>query len=177
MPARPHLALLAAAASVGLAACPTVPAPSDAAGDASRSGSPLEIGTRGDGATFTAWSDGEIIPLVWGAQGGVMVTPTVAIDGALVSAIDPTLVIELRNYDADTGERLVDFAGYGPLTAIFARLDGRLVNGPIFDQLGWTDMPGRHIRIQAHVDGMGVEANGEVVIELGAAGTMPPLPG
>lgn len=177
---RPSLALFAALAALGLAACPSAAAPSalDAGGgDANEPGALVEIGTRGDGATFTPWTDEEIIPLVWGAQGGVMVTPAVAIDGALVSAIDPALVVSLSNYDADTGAQLTEFPGFGPVNAIFARLDARLVNGPIFDQLGWTDLSGQRVRIRAHVEGMGVIANGEVVIVLGSAGTMPPLPG
>ncbi len=174
-----RLALVATLASLGLAACPTVgPMPMDAgSGDADPSAQVVEIGTRGDGATFTPWTNEEIIPLVWGTQGGVMVTPAVAIDGALVSATDPALVVQLSNYDADTGEALASFPGYGPVSAIFARLDARLVNGPIFDQLDWTDIGGRRIRIRAHVQGMGVDADGEVVIQLGGAGAMPPLPG
>jgi hypothetical protein len=175
----PRLSLLPALACVALAACMGVTAPPIDGGDQDTGphGAVVEIGTRGDGATFIPWTNEEIIPLVWGSQGGVMVTPAVAIDGALVSATDPSLVVQLWNYDAATGEAFAGFGGYGPVISFFARLDARLVNGPIQDQLGWTDMAGQRVRLRAHVEGMGVDANGEVTIVLGSAGTMPITPG
>jgi hypothetical protein len=174
-----RLSISCAIIALALVACSAAaPGTTDAASeDAITPEHLVEIGTRGDGAMFTPWSNEEIIPLVWGAQGGVMVTPAVAIDGALVPAVDPTLVVQLENYDATTGARLADFPGYGPVNAFFARLDARLVNGPIFDQLGWTDDSGRRVRIHAHVLGMGVDAHGEVTIVLGSAGAMPLTPG
>ena len=151
-------------------------APVDAAmpDDAYDGGPPpgVEIGLRADGAVFTPWHDGETVPLVWGLQGGVMVTPAVAIDGHLVSATDPTLEISITNIDPATGMPM-SFPGYGPVRGIFARLDQRLVNGPIQDQLGWTDMAGQHVRLRAHVGGMGLSLDGEVEVVLGSAGPGP----
>ena len=175
-----HLVFVAALATLG--ACSTATTPVDASGGdapAPGDGGPvgdIEIGLRGDGAVFTPWHDGDTIPLMWGPQGGVMVTPAVAIDGALVSGVDPTLEVQLENLDPATGMPLASFPGYGPVRAIFARLDRRLVNGPIFDQLGWTDMTGTHLRLRAHVRGTGLDLTGEVEIVLGSAGAMPPPP-
>ena len=161
---------------LGALGCAAPATPVDAArsdgGDAASSGPIVEIGLRGDGAVFTPWTDGETVTLVWGSQGGVMVTPTVAIDGRLISATDPTLEIELSNIDPATGMQM-SFPGYGPVRSIFARLDQRLANGPILDQLGWTDMPGQRVILRAHVSGMGVDARGEVEIVLGSAGPAP----
>lgn len=166
-------------ASLGLlvAAC-THPGPvaedasSPDAGDAAEH--PLvEIGTRASGAVFTPWHDGDTIPLVWGPQGGVMVTPAVAIDGTLVSATDPALDVVISNLTVPARAPLADFPGYGPVHALFARLDTRLVNGPIYDQLGWTETPGIHLIVQAHVSGMGIDAWGEVEIVLASSGTTP----
>ena len=81
-----------------------------------------------------------------------MITPAVAIDGAFVSGSDPVLTVGLRNLDPATGQALTSFPGYGPVTAVFARLGTRVVNGPIYDQLGWTDMPGAHLTIEASVE-------------------------
>lgn len=134
----------------------------------------VEIGTRASGAVFTPWHDGEMIPLVWGPQGGVMVTPAVAIDGTLVSATDPALDVEIANLTLPDRAPLAEFPRFGPVRALFARLDRRLVDGPIYDQLGWTEMPGRHVILRAHVSGMGVDVVGEVEIILASSGTVPP---
>jgi hypothetical protein len=132
------------------------------------------IGTRGDGATFTPWHDGDSIPLVWGPQGGVMITPSVAIDGALVSGTDPGLDVTLQNLTVPDHTPLADFPGYGPVHALFARLDTLLVDGPIYDQLGWSDVSGQRILVRARVMGSGIDASGQVEILLAPTSTAPP---
>ncbi len=133
----------------------------------------VEIGTRGSGATFTPWRDGATVPLVWGSQGGVMLTPAVAIDGALVAGDAPGLDVSLENLVAPDRTPLEGFPGYGPVHALFARLDTRLVDGPLYDQLGWSDMPGRRLILRARVVGDGVDAVGEIEVVLGSAGSGP----
>lgn len=132
------------------------------------------IGTRGDGATFTPWQDGDSIPLVWGPQGGVMITPSVAIDGALVSGTDPGLDVTLQNLTVPDHTPLADFPGYGPVHALFARLDTLLVDGPIYDQLAWSDVSGRRLLIRARVMGSGIDATGQVEIVLAPTSSAPP---
>lgn len=131
----------------------------------------VEIGTRESGAIFTPWHDGDTIPLVRGPQGGVMLTPSVAIDGALVSGTDPSFDVVISNLTPPERVPLGEFPGVGPLRAIFARLDARLVDGPIYDQTGWTETPGVPLIVRARVTGNGIDAFGEVQIVLGASGT------
>jgi hypothetical protein len=164
-------ALLRSTAAVLVAlACATPQPPTDAAlPDASTAR--VEIGLRESGAVFTPWHDGDVIPLVWGPQGGVMITPSVAIDGTLVSDASPALDVALSNLVLPGLTPLDSFPGYGPVHALFARLDARLVNGPIFDQLGWTETPGLQLRLRAHVSGSGIDAVGSVDIVVAPSGT------
>ena len=158
-----------------LVACTGPMAPSDAMQPSVEAGTPrVEIGTRESGARFTPWHDGDTIPLVWGSQGGVMITPAVAIDGSLISAVDPALIVTVTNLRAADHAPFIEFPGVGPLRALFARLDARLVDGPIFDQLGWSETPGLRMIVQARVTGMGVDAIGEVAIVIGPSGTTAP---
>lgn len=131
----------------------------------------VEIGTRETGAVFTPWHDGDAIPLVRGPQGGVMVTPAVAIDGVLVPGTDPSFDVVIQNLHEITRSPLAEFPGFGPVHAIFARIDTRLVNGPIFDQLGWIEEPGQQLVLRARVTGNGVDAVGEVHIVTAPSGT------
>lgn len=130
----------------------------------------VEIGTRESGAIFTPWHDGDAIPLVRGPQGGVMIVPAVAIDGALAPGVDPSFDVTLWNFTLPDRAPLGEFPGVGPLHALFARLDARLVDGPIFDQLGWNEMPGQRLLIRARVTGDGVDALGEVEIVTAPSG-------
>lgn len=149
-------------------------APSTTDAGATDAGRPVvQIGTRESGAIFTPWHDGDAIPLVRGPQGGVMITPSVAIDGALVPGIDPSFDVVIQNLRASDRAPLADFPGFGPVHAIFARLDTLLVNGPIFDQLGWTEMPGQELIVRARVTGNGVDAAGEVRITTAPSGVAP----
>jgi hypothetical protein len=127
----------------------------------------VEIGTRASGAVFTPWHDGDAIEEQWGPQGGVMVTPAVAIDGMLIAEPSPALDVLIQNYTLPDRAPLGSFPILGPTRALFARLDTRLVDGPIFDQIGWSDMTGRRLLIRARVSGMGIDATGEVEIVVG----------
>lgn len=165
--------LVALALGTVALACHTDPVPIDVGPRPDSGRAHVEIGTRESGAIFTPWHDGDAIAEQWGPQGGVMVTPAVAIDGSLISEASPGLDIVLSNYSLPDRAPLGSFPTLGPLRGLFARLDTRLVNGPLYDQIGWSDMTGQRLLIRARVTGMGIDATGEVEIVVGMPLTTP----
>ncbi len=161
-PAR--IAALAAGACTVLACTSASSAPDAARGDGEVP-AVLEIGTYTNGDTFSPWHDGDTIAQVWGPQGGVMITPGVALDGAWVTGAYPTLVASLENLVLPSLTPLAEFPTYGPTTSVFARVGPRVIGGPIYDQLGWTPVTGP-LRVRAHVTGPGVDLFGVVDIVL-----------
>lgn len=166
--------LLVAAACGGPTPGADASSPSDAAATDAATGPVVQIGTRESGAVFTPWHDGEVVPMVYGPQGGVMITPAVAIDGSLVSGTDPGLDVVLSNLVLPDRVPLGEFPGYGPVHSLFARLDTLLVNGPIFDQIGWTPPASHDLVVRARVMGPGLDAHGEVQIVLSLSSAPPP---
>jgi hypothetical protein len=166
---------VAATVLIAVACGPPGPVPSeDAATPTQDAARPtVEIGTRESGAMFTPWHDGDAIPEAWGPQGGVMITPAVAIDGRLVDGESPSLDVTIENFLLPDETPLPGFPTLGPLRAFFVRLDTRLVDGPLFDQLGWSDLTGTRVLVRAHVRGPGLDAVGEVRIVVGNALTPP----
>lgn len=141
-------------------------APTDAAQDGL-----VQIGEVG-GAIFTPWHDGSTVLIVHGPQGGVMVTPNVAIDGAAISGTDPMLTITLTNESFPGPVPLEGFTTVGPVTYPFTRIGSLFVSGQLYDQIGWVETPGQSLRIGAHVQGPGIDATTHVRI-VTTAGTTP----
>lgn len=133
----------------------------------------IEIGTFTNGDTFVPWHDGDVVPTVWGPQGGVMITPSVTLDGALVTGSYPALVVQLDNLVLPALTPVDGFGTYGPTMTLFARVGPRVIGGPIYDQLAWSPVSGP-LRVRAHVTGMGVDVMGQVDVVLGDAGSSPP---
>lgn len=129
-------------------------------GDAGQS--VVQIGALDASSSFVAWHDDDSIPLVRGPQGGVMLTPNLAIDGALVAGDAPMLQITLSNWTLPGPAPLPDFATLGPFSYPFTRIGSQLVSGQLYDQLSWTEAPGQTVILRVHVEGPGLDAVGEV---------------
>jgi hypothetical protein len=131
---RRTLVLLAGAASLG-SACPGggggggLPPP-DACAGADGAGlmlSSLEIGPGTNGA-FQAWRDGDVVPIVYGGQGGRMITVRVRIRGAALPACLPQKTTVLLA----EGTQL----GYEPSPLVtYAEADGSRTTKPLYVQL------------------------------------------
>lgn len=147
---------------------PAVDAPVADAWPATDAGQAIvQIGGLDASSSFVAWHDDQTIPLVHGPQGGVMVTPNIAIDGALVAGDSPMLELTLTNLAEPGLEPLPDFPGIGPVTYPFTRIGSQLVSGQLYDQLSWAEMPGQALLLRVHVTGPGLDAVGEVRIVTG----------
>ena len=171
---RISFALLAVAISLVALACQTAAAPLDAGPRPDTGPHPMvEIGAQ-EGGVFTRWNDGDVVAEQFGPQGGVMVTPSVAIDGALVSGDAPALDVVISNFTLPDRAPLGQFPILGPMRVPFARLGTHLVGGAFFDQIGWSDTSGRHLLVRARVTGMGIDATGEVEIVVGTPQTAHP---
>lgn len=97
-----------------------------------------------DGETLT---DGLIVDWVWGFQGGTMITPTLVFDAGVTEG-ETVEVVVTHAPDPEAPELFGEAADFqGPFTYFFDvwRNDGRLIVGPINDQLGWVDLDGMRL--------------------------------
>lgn len=156
------LTLLCALAS----ACAPAAAPAnDAAPDArpaDATAEPLRFALD-EGAGLVLIEDGDAVPLVWGLQGGVMITPSLVLPGRVTGDVEVTL----ENVDPSTGLVRTDFPGYGPVAMPTSTRDGATVTAPIYDQLGWTALPdGAALELRARVLAAGRTHRGVVRVVL-----------
>lgn len=125
----------------------------------------------GDGV-FTAYREGGEVALVWGFQGGTMVTPAISLDGTLASGDEPVLDVTLENIDARTQQPWA-FAPRMTRLLTFARRDGRLVSASLMNQLGINDLAGQPIRLRLTVESARGPLQTEVTVTLRSAGPAP----
>ena len=112
------------------------------------------VGGMVDGV-FTPWDDDAVVPWVWGSQGGVMVTPTLAVPASL-AADGSFLQVEIRNrvdpdYPEDAGE-VEDFSEHvEPFQ--FLESDGVLRATGVPNQIGWESPAGVRLLLDVTVRG------------------------
>lgn len=97
-----------------------------------------------DGEPLT---DGRVVDWVWGFQGGTMITPTLVFEGGVTEGETVEVVVR-HDPDPDAPELFGEAADFqGPYTYFFDvwRNAGRLIVGPINDQLGWVDLDGMRL--------------------------------
>ena len=148
-----------------LCGCPGTP-PSDACPMALYSGAPSS-GVVLREATGAVWTTGAEVALVFGAQGGFMVTPVIEIDGALADGDEPCLRVTLEHRDPG-GTTVFDEFRSRETTEHFVRtIDGDLATGRIFDQLRWSPLPaGTPLEITVTVRGDSFAARSVVTVAL-----------
>ena len=125
-----------------------------------------EIGTREHG--FDAWQDGDVVELVNGGQGGVMILPSFCLPAAASSGEEACVGLTLDNaFDgADGGGGGEgEGEGEGPLTRRFrfTRDGERLCGGPLYDLLGYSRGDfGDGVTVSVDLCGANVHATGDV---------------
>jgi hypothetical protein len=124
-----------------------------------------EIGTRDHG--FTPWQDGDVMELVFGSQGGVMILPSFCMPapaaGGDQACVGLTLTNDLDGADGGPSEG----EGEGPFNRRFqfSRDGERLCGGPLYDMLGYSRSDfGDTARVSVDLCGAGVHAAGEVTV-------------
>ena len=115
--------------------------------------------------------DDASVPWVWGPQGGSMVQPVLVFDGARVPAGTDVVVTVRHAADPAAPERFARVMNF-PETTFPIRLTtdpaGRVVAGPLNDQLAWTSIDGARPVYTVEVTAMGLgTARREAVVELG----------
>ena len=97
-----------------------------------------------DGEPLT---EGRVVDWVWGFQGGTMITPTIVFQNGVT--LGETVEVEVRHMpDPDAPDLFGEAEDFrGPYTYFFEvwRNDGRLIAGPIDDQLGWVELDGMRL--------------------------------
>lgn len=165
--ASPRLAL--AALFVGLLGCP---GPSDEP-DPPYDGPPtpgIELGALVDGVVVP-WQDGDVVPWVWGNQGGTMITPVVFIPADLVGD-DTEVSVDLVNRpDPDAPESAGELAEF-PLWEFpyqqLSAVDGGFRTSELPDQIGWLDPGGVRLLLEAQVTGTSFASEVTVALEVEA---------
>lgn len=122
-----------------------------------------------DGGTLAILDEGDRVDLVWGLQGGTMITPSLLVPTRVTGDAEVTL----ENIDVGTGARLPDFPGYGPTRIPTSSRDGMTVTAPLYDQLGWAALAeGTQLDLYARVLAGGRVYEGVVRVAIHA----PPCP-
>lgn len=118
-------------------------------------------------AAGVAWTDGTPVELVFGAQGGFMITPAVEIDGALADGPTPCLRVSLEHRDPG-GTTVFDEFRFRETNERFVRtIGGDLRTDPIFDQLRWAPLPsGTPVEVTVTVRGESFAAQSVVTVML-----------
>jgi hypothetical protein len=109
------------------------------------------VGTRESDGTITPYTNNGEVPLVWGFQGGTMITPSISIDGALGTGDEVPFDVSVENFDAATNQPWPNYSGFSQRTMTFSRVGNRLVSAPIQDQLAFEDLPGARMKLRVTV--------------------------
>jgi len=127
---------------------------------------PAETRTLTIGDESGPWTDGQEVPLVWGGQGGIMVTPVLRVDGAPMAGDEPLCVLVTLVNETDVEEAA---PGLERLRVLRAS-DGGWESEPIEDFLGFAPSPfvGQELTIDVTVvdQASTFEATGAVTITL-----------
>lgn len=127
----------------------------------------LRIGDTVDGA-FEPWMDGQDVPMVWGFQGGVMITPVVALDPAVARS---EVCFDLTLDNAED----VEHPGHDGELSEFRRLEqqvllvdvgGQLLTERLNDQLGWSTAHDVWIDLVATLRGRSFAARGRLRVRV-----------
>ena len=109
----------------------------------------MEIGD--DGAT----------PYTWGLQGGTMIRPTLTLspDGGFEVGEEITLNL-IHDPDPEFPDEYPVFSDYErvQIPTLVREHDGRLVAGPVDDQISWDSMEGARLRFTVAIDGFADES-------------------
>jgi len=115
--------------------------------------------------------DDASVPWVWGPQGGSMVQPVLIFDGARVPAGTDVVVTVRHGADPAAPERfarVMDFLETTFPVRLTTDPTGRVVAGPLNDQLAWTSIDGARFVYTVEVTAVGFgTARREAVVELG----------
>lgn len=115
----------------------------------------------------TVWSDGTEVELIFGPQGGYMVTPVLEIDGALADGENPCLRVAVENADPGGSPIFDDFRVLETNRDFYRTLDGDLATGPIFDQVRWAPVPsGTPLALTITIRGVDFAARRTVTVAL-----------
>lgn len=164
---RTHTVLLLCLVTPAFGGCPSTPAPMTL-----RCPEPVYAGAPSSGvvlrdATGTAWTGGAEVVLVFGAQGGFMITPVVEIDGALADGDEPCLRVTLEHRDPGGTTVFDEFRSRETNERFVRTIDGDLATDPIFDQLRWTPLPrGTPVEVTVTVRGESFAARSVVTVAL-----------
>jgi hypothetical protein len=117
---------------------------------------PLRIGLArmGEDGEPIAHPRGEPFPWSWGAQGGTMIVPTFTVDAEQLRDGDTVLLTLRHEPDPDHPEAfgaVADFPFQTTVETVWRTAGGRLVVGPVLDQLGWNDLDGVRLRLTAEL--------------------------
>ena len=133
----------------------------------------ITVGTRESDGGFTPYTNNGEVPLVWGFQGGTMITPSISIDGALGAGDEVPFDVSLENVDATTNQAWSNYSGFAQRTMTFSRVGDRLVSSPIQDQLAFDDLPGQRMKLRVTVVTPRGNLQHEVSFTLRSAGPRP----
>lgn len=156
-------ALVAVCATSGVAGCSNSPIVDGS----------IIVGTRESDGTLTPYTNNGEVPLVWGFQGGTMITPSISIDGALATGDEAPFDVSVENVDATTNQRWPNYGGFTQRTMTFTRVGDRLVSYPIQDQLAFDDLPGVRMKLRVTVSTPRGNLQREVSFTLRSAGPRP----
>lgn len=129
---------------------------------------PAETRTLTIGDSSGPWTDGQEVPLVWGGQGGIMITPVLRIEGGATPSDEPLCVLVTLVNETDVEEAA---PGLERLRVLDAR-DGGWESDPLEDFLGFAPSPfiGQQLTIEVTVvdQDSTFEATGSVTVTLAA---------
>ncbi len=129
---------------------------------------PAETRTLTIGDESGPWTDGQEVPLIWGGQGGIMVTPVLRIEGDPAPGEDTLCVLVTLVNETDIEEAA---PGLERLRILEAG-DGGWVSEPLEDFLGFAPSPfvGQELTLEVTVvdQDSTFEASGSVTITLAA---------
>lgn len=118
-------------------------------------------------------TEGAEVPWVWGFQGGTMILPKIQFEPGSGVADDDRVVVSIVHepVPGDEGSFAVEdeFREFS-IPATVRRENGRLVAGPVDDQLGWTEPEGNMV-MRVSVGGF----EGEFVRTVSLVPTGPPV--
>ena len=153
------LSVVSTACGGGAGGTDAGPAPFDAACEGCAALT-FSLEALGDGSSPPApVVDGGQVPWVWGPQGGSMVQPLLVFDGARVAAGTDVLITVRHSVDPAAPERFAPVSGF-PETSFPVRLTtderGRVVAGPLNDQLSWSAIDGARFLYDVEVSAPGL---------------------